>query len=252
MACTIPLLAACTAWRPHDAVQAQPPGPAAPALAETEGRVASGDPPAPVSSSAPYAGTSPDDVAVLVNKTHGLPADYAPDDLIEPDVPFIFAEKHERRLLRQVAAGALEELFAAAREDGVYLAGVSGYRSQATQQALFEYYVQRDGAEKARMFSAEPRHSEHETGLAMDVSGSTGQCAAEDCFAGTPEAAWLARRAHEYGYIVRYPKGKEDITGYKYEPWHLRYVGPEMARVLAERGITLEEYYAETPPAAAG
>ncbi|MBW7456192.1 M15 family metallopeptidase, partial [Paenibacillus sepulcri] len=81
-----------------------------------------------------------------------------------------------------------------------------------------------------------------QTGLAIDVTGKDGKCAASDCFAGTPEAKWLAEHADEYGFIIRYPEGKEDITGYKYEPWHIRYVGKEIAKVVASEDLTLEQY----------
>jgi D-alanyl-D-alanine carboxypeptidase len=189
-------------------------------------------------------------MAVLINKEFGLPEDYAPTDLVYPDVPFLFKEKIEKRQMRSEAAGALEELFAAAKKDGIYLAGVSAYRSTKTQTALFNRYVKKDGLEKAKTYSAEPGHSEHTTGLAIDVSGSTGKCAAESCFGDTDEAKWLDKHVTEYGFIIRYPEGKEKITGYKYEPWHLRYVGKEMAKDIGERGITLEEYYDAVPVSA--
>lgn len=189
--------------------------------------------------------TNPDAIDVLVNKEYALSPDYVPPDLVEPAVRFIFAEKHERRLMRAEAAAALEEMFAAAEEDGIYLAGVSGYRSYAYQEMLFTSYVSTDGLEKAQRYSARPGQSEHQTGLAMDISGSTGECAADDCFAGTPEAEWLADHAHEFGFIVRYPEGKEDVTGYMYEPWHVRYLGSELARKVYDSGLTYEEYLAK-------
>lgn len=189
----------------------------------------------------------PESITALVNKQNALPDDYKPNDLVYPDVPFLFKEKIEKRMLRKEAAEALEKLFAAAKEDGVALAGVSAYRSHATQKALFERYVKKDGEAKARTYSAVPGTSEHETGLAIDVSGSDGKCAASDCFADTKEAEWLAEHAPEYGFIIRYPKGKENITGYQYEPWHLRYVGTEIAKETAEKGITLEEYFGAVP-----
>lgn len=185
---------------------------------------------------------APSAIAVLVNKSYKLPDNYKPDDLVEPEIPFIFTEKSDKRLMRKEAAGALEKLVAAAKKDGIWLAGVSGFRSQATQKSLFERYVKKDGEEAARKYSAVPGHSEHQTGLAMDVSGSDGKCAASDCFAGTKEANWLDAHAPDYGFIIRYPKGKEEITGYQYEPWHLRYVGIETAKEIHEKGITLEEY----------
>ncbi|MEK4849412.1 M15 family metallopeptidase [Paenibacillus sp. FSL H7-0756] len=189
----------------------------------------------------------PESIAVMVNKQYSLPDKYKPSDLVYPDVPFIFSEKIEKRMLRREAAAALEEMFAGAKADGVYLAGVSGYRSESTQKRLFNNYVARDGEEKARTYSAMPGHSEHQTGLAIDLSGRDGKCAAESCFAGTKEAEWLAAHAAEYGYIIRFLEGKEAITGYKYEPWHVRYVGKEIAASIAERGITLEEYYDAVP-----
>lgn len=191
---------------------------------------------------------NPSDVTVLVNKQIMLPDGYKPSDLVEPKVPFIFQEKDERRLLRKEAAEAMEAMFAGARKDGIYLAGVSGYRSYETQKTLYDYYVKVQGKEEASKYSAEPGHSEHQTGLAIDVSGSTGKCAAADCFADTPEAKWLASHAFEYGFIIRYLKGKEDITGYNYEPWHLRYVGIQTAREIADKGITLEEYEQNARP----
>jgi D-alanyl-D-alanine carboxypeptidase len=186
----------------------------------------------------------PASITVLVNKKYALPKEYVPDDLVEPDVPFIFKEKLEKRKMRKEAAEALEALFAAAKEDGILLAGVSGYRSYETQKGLYNTYVKRDGQAAADRYSARPGHSEHSTGLAMDVSGIDGKCAATDCFANTPEAKWLAEHVYDYGFIIRYPEGKEDITGYKYEPWHLRYVGVDAAREIRDLGVTLEEYIA--------
>ncbi|WP_419885384.1 M15 family metallopeptidase [Paenibacillus sp. B-A-8] len=189
----------------------------------------------------------PDSIAVMVNKQYGLPDNYKPSDLVYPDVRFTFKEKIEKRMMRKEAAEALEKLFAGAEEDGIYLAGVSAYRSKETQTRLFNRYVEKDGEELARTYSAVPGYSEHQTGLAIDVSGSDGKCAAESCFGGTKEAEWLAQHAAEYGYIIRFPEGKQDITGYKYEPWHIRFVGKDIATYIAEKGITLEEYYDVVP-----
>lgn len=193
------------------------------------------------------AAADPQSIAVLINKQFALPEDYEPKDLVYPDVRFTFKEKIEKRMLRKEAAAALEEMFAGAEKDGIYLAGVSAYRSHKTQTALFNRYVAKDGEEVAKTYSAVPGHSEHETGLAIDVSGSDGKCAAESCFGDTKEAAWLADHAVDYGFIIRYPEGKEGITGYKYEPWHLRYVGKEISTDIGERDITLEEYYDAVP-----
>lgn len=191
--------------------------------------------------------TDPQSITVMVNKQYALPDNYSPDDLVYPEVRFIFSEKIEKRMLRKEAAEALERLFEGAEKDGIYLSGVSGYRSHATQTSLFQRYVDRDGEEKAKTYSAVPGHSEHETGLAIDVTSSDGKCAAQDCFGGTPEALWLADHAHEYGFIIRYPEDKDAITGYQYEPWHLRYVGKDLAGEIMEKGLTLEEYYGVVP-----
>jgi D-alanyl-D-alanine carboxypeptidase len=183
----------------------------------------------------------PGAVDVLVNKRVRLPDGWAPRRLVVPRVPFTFTGMHEKRRLRPVAARALEALFADAAAGGAPLAGVSGYRSEATQRSLFEYHVGRLGRAQARRVSARPRHSEHETGLAIDVTSADGRCPAEPCFAGTRAARWVARHAPEHGFVVRYPEDGEASTGYAYEPWHLRYLGRERARALAASGLTYEQ-----------
>lgn len=190
---------------------------------------------------------NPDSIPVLVNKQNILPESYNPKDLVRTDIPFISNVTNEKRKMRKEAAAAIEKLFSEAKAEGITLLGVSAYRSHATQTTLFNHYVSRDGYEKARTYSALPGTSEHETGLAIDVTGGNGACAAEDCFGGTEEAIWLEEHAAEYGFIIRYPKGKEAITGYQYEPWHIRYVGKEIALEIMGAGITLEEYVNETP-----
>jgi zinc D-Ala-D-Ala carboxypeptidase len=219
------------------------------------GKIAEPPPSVSVGSQAKYAGkgedvkvvATPDSVPVLVNKQNKLPDDYEPADLVDAGIPFIFKEDSPKRKMRTEAAKAIEKLFGAAEQEGVKLLGVSAYRSHVTQEALFNYYVDRDGYETAATYSALPRSSEHETGLAIDVTGGNGKCAAEDCFGNTVEAKWLDEHASAFGFIIRYPKGKEAITGYQYEPWHLRYVGKTIAKEIMGRGITLEEYYNVIP-----
>lgn len=189
--------------------------------------------------------TNPSDVLVLVNKERNLPADYVPEGLTPPDIPFYFKENIEKRWMRPDAAAAIEEMFAAAKEDGIELIGASAYRSYETQKSLFNRYVQTHGLEEAETFSARPGQSEHQTGLTIDVYHKNITNGLEESFGETPEGMWVAEHAHEYGFIIRYPKGKEDITGYKYEPWHLRYVGKEAAKEIYEKGITLEEYLSD-------
>lgn len=194
-----------------------------------------------------YTTKYPASTAVVVNKKIYLPKNYVPKNLVYPKTSFIFKKKVEKRKLREEAGVALEKMFEAAKRDKIYLSGVSGYRSYATQMAVFNRYVKRDGYEKARRYSAVPGTSEHQTGLAIDVSGSNGKCAAASCFANTKEAKWLDRNSANFGYIVRYPKGKEHVTGYKYEPWHLRYVGSGIAKDMKRRNLTLEEYFGIFP-----
>ena len=187
---------------------------------------------------------NPASIAVLVNKQHKLPGGYEPNDLVYTKIPFIpTSAKAEKREMRSKAAAAVKNLFDGAKAQGVNLLGVSAYRSEKTQISLFNTYVNRDGYEKAKSYSALPGTSEHETGLAIDVTGGDGKCAASDCFGGSPEARWLKDHAADYGFIIRYPKGKESITGYQFEPWHIRYVGTELAKEIMSQGITLEEYY---------
>ena len=112
----------------------------------------------------------------------------------------------------------------------------SAFRSYDYQNTLYNNYVSWYGKEQADTFSARAGYSEHQTGLAIDVN------TIDDSFAYTPEAVWLAHPAHEYGFIIRYPKGKESITGYQYEPWHIRYLGIETATAVYNSGLTLEEY----------
>lgn len=175
---------------------------------------------------------------MLVNKKRPLqPADYAPVDLRVPQVPASKADV----LLRDAAAGAAEELFAAARQDGVDLTLVSAYRSYGYQQGTYDRWVQRYGQAEADRISARPGHSEHQTGLTMDVGAASGRCTLEQCFGDTPEGRWLVQHAAEHGWIIRYPQGAEPVTGYSYEPWHLRYLGStEVAAAVQQAGGVLE------------
>jgi D-alanyl-D-alanine carboxypeptidase len=113
---------------------------------------------------------------------------------------------------------------------------VSGFRSYSRQKTIYNNYVAIDGVTKADTYSARPGHSEHQTGLAFDVG------AIDDNYGNTAAGKWLANNAHKYGFIIRYPKGKTHITGYKYEPWHIRYIGTNHATTIYNKQITLEEY----------
>ncbi|WP_407082982.1 M15 family metallopeptidase [Paenibacillus polygoni] len=189
--------------------------------------------------------TNAEAVTVIVNKERSLPEGYEPDDLVEPNVPFSFDGPHEKRHLRKEAAAALEELFAAAKEDGIELRAVSGYRSYNRQVSVYNSSVERNGEEYAARVSAKPGYSEHQTGLAIDVSSPSVGNVIEEVFGDSEEGKWLEEHAPEYGFVIRYLKDREDITGYVYEPWHIRYVGKELAPDIAESGLTLEEYFDE-------
>jgi D-alanyl-D-alanine carboxypeptidase len=187
---------------------------------------------------------NPENILALVNKEQSLPANYKPNDLVIPNVPFTFAETNvEKRYMRAEAAKALEEMFAKAKEEQIFLYAVSGYRSYERQKALFDAEVNRVGKDKAVMAVAIPGRSEHQTGLAVDITSPSVQYEITQAFGETKEGKWVAEHAHEFGFIIRYPKGKEGITGYQYEPWHLRYVGKKAAKIIFEKRITLEEYF---------
>ncbi len=159
---------------------------------------------------------------LIANKTYSLPASYAPGD--------ITAE----------CRAAFKEMAAAAANDGVSLFIVSGYRSYATQSGLYQRYAARDGYAAADTYSARPGYSEHQTGLAMDLNSVSAS------FANTKEGRWLAANAYKYGFIIRYPLGKQSVTGYVYEPWHVRYLGKDLAAAVYRSGECLEEYFGIT------
>ena len=179
--------------------------------------------------------------AILVNKTSALPSDYEPSDLTRPDVKYAPGVAESRKQMRPAAARALEELFKAAADDGIELLAISGYRSYWTQNDLYRR-LKETSLEYVSVYVAKPGQSEHQTGLAMDL-GCTGYTDLTERFAETPAYAWLSEHAHEYGFIIRYPKDGTAETGYAYEPWHIRYLG-DLAEDVYESGLTLEAWYA--------
>lgn len=154
---------------------------------------------------------------LVANKTYSLPEDYAPG--VDP-----------------TANAALEKMFDAAADDGISLWVVSGYRSYDHQYNTYYGYVARSGQAEADRYSARPGHSEHQTGLAFDLNSL------EQSFGETAAGKWLKAHCHEYGFIIRYPEDKESVTGYMYEPWHVRYLGEDIAADVFESGLCLEEY----------
>ncbi|MBM7599763.1 LAS superfamily LD-carboxypeptidase LdcB [Virgibacillus halotolerans] len=184
----------------------------------------------------------PNDILVLVNKAHALPDDYEPADLVFPDVRFPFTEDLPKKQMRKEAAKALEKMFAEADSEKLDLFAQSGYRSYERQDAIFAANVEKNGEKAANNYSARPGESEHQTGLVMDVTSPEVNYGLEIEFGDTKEGKWLAKHAADYGFIIRYPEEKEDITEYQYEPWHIRYVGKKAAKEIMSEGITLEEY----------
>ncbi|MDT0125192.1 M15 family metallopeptidase [Paenibacillus sp. RRE4] len=189
--------------------------------------------------------TNAEAMTVIVNKQRSLPEGYEPSDLVEPDVPFSFEGPHEKRHMRKEAAEALEKLFAGAKADGIELRAVSGYRSYKRQVSIYNNNVKTKGEEYASRVSAVPGRSEHQTGLAIDVSSPSVGNVLEEVFGSSKEGKWLDEHAAEYGFIIRYPKGQESKTGYVYEPWHIRYVGADIAPDVVKSGLTLEDYFDE-------
>lgn len=187
---------------------------------------------------------NPDKIDVLVNRKSNLPSTYVPEDLVTlSEVPTVL-QNPEVNQMRKAAYEALKELFEAAmEEEGFELYARSGYRSYNTQTALYSSYVESNGQEAADKYSAKPGQSEHQTGLAIDITCGALNYTLDTTFADTDEGKWVAENAHRFGYIIRYPKDMEDITGYLYEPWHIRYLGVELATKVYESGLTLEEYF---------
>ncbi|KRE74234.1 M15 family metallopeptidase [Arthrobacter sp. Soil762] len=250
------VLAACTPEAPAAVAPASSPAPgvtsaspsavSAPSVDSTTA-AAEPPPPAPVPPSAAlprqFSLTDPASPWLVVNKRRPLaPADYVPADLVQPNVRL--AVSGEAALLNSTTAAAAEAMFAAAAEDGVSMTLASGYRSYGTQVATYNGYVAARGQADADTASARPGYSEHQTGWSFDIGDGGGACGFQPCFADQPAAVWAKANGHRFGFVVRYPWMFHPITGYYYEPWHLRYIGAEAATDMATRGInTVEEYF---------
>ncbi len=164
---------------------------------------------------------------LIANKSYGLPKSYNPGSLTSET--------------KKAANEMFEDYI---EENNKKMWAQSGFRSYETQKSIYERYVKRDGQAGADRYSARPGNSEHQTGLAFDVC-VTGYACISSGFNDTAPAKWLSANAYKYGFILRYPKGKESITGYKHESWHFRYVGKDLAQKLYNDGdwITMEEYF---------
>ena len=174
---------------------------------------------------------------VLVNREHGLDKNYIPIDLSIPEIPFtdeaIDEEKHVAGIMKE----PLEELTNEAEKEGIFLMGNSAYRSYESQKNVYNNRVKNQGKESADAYVAKPGFSEHQTGLCIDITNKD-----RYFVEGTEEVEWLKENCSKFGFIIRYPKDKKDVTGIEYEPWHIRYVGKDVAKYISDNGITLEEY----------
>lgn len=190
--------------------------------------------------------TSPSSITCLITRKFRLPSDYIPADLTPPDVKFSFNYVTDKRMMTRTAGNAMKEMFDAALKDGIELVAVSGYRSYERQIEIYVENVVGKGSEGADAVSAKPGGSEHQSGLTMDLSSNSAKLDLTQAFGATKEGKWLAENCSKYGFIIRYPKGKEKVTGYEYEPWHIRYVGPALSQYLYDNSLTLDEYYGIT------
>lgn len=181
----------------------------------------------------PSVESSPESLRCLVNKMRPFgQKDWAPSDLVD----------FEGQQLRAEAAQAARTMVDAAKAEGVTLTVSSAYRSYAVQQQTYQHWVSVNGQKVADQLSARPGYSEHQTGLAIDFSSPEG-CRLEECYEDTRAGRWLAKNAQNYGFILRFPKGQQAVTGYLFEPWHYRYLGKDLtARYVASGANTLEEF----------
>lgn len=266
-------LAACSPAAPQEpaagsgsatTTAAPPPSPSPSATASASEAPVPDSTPAAVPGGTPSAGPAPSASApgpqhsksdpasqwVVVNKHRALsPAAFVPADLVRPRIRL--ATSGEAALLNSTTAVAAETMFAAAAAEGVTMTLASGYRSFTTQTATYDNWVRTKGQAMADTASARPGYSEHQTGWSFDIGDGSGAHSFQPEFANLPAAIWAKANAHRFGFVVRYPWMFHDITGYWYEPWHLRFIGVEAATDMTTRGIaTLEEYFGlEAAPA---
>ncbi len=180
---------------------------------------------------------NPHDLLVLVNKYNRLPSNFRPYNLVSMD-PNYTVRDGKQYLMEKTAYDSFARMADAARKEGVSIKAISTYRTEDYQKNLYNKKVRATGFQNAENYSARPGFSEHQTGLAVDINSTRAS------FEKTNVFKWLQVHAHEYGYILRYPKGQRWITGYEYEPWHYRYVGVETATKIKQEGLNYEQYCA--------
>ena len=177
-------------------------------------------------------------INILVNKYNYLPNDYIPNNLVEINNNYDYTGK----LLVKEALDNYNDMKSDLESNNLKLRVISSYRTDQYQLELYNKYKEKDGEEIADTYSARPGYSEHQTGLCIDVDNTK---VYYEEFENTEEFKWMQENSYKYGFILRYPKDKEDITGYKYESWHYRYVGKEIAKYIHDNNISFEEYYIE-------
>ncbi|MBR6472680.1 MAG: M15 family metallopeptidase [Firmicutes bacterium] len=186
-----------------------------------------------------------DDLLMLINKYYGVPSDYYPNDMVSIASKYM---TYSNAKMKEVAYKAFKKMYKAAAEKGLNFKICSAYRTYSTQRSLFNNYINSRGYKTAFVLSAYPGRSEHHSGLAIDLLTGRNGWSLTNSFANTKEGKWIKKHCAEYGFIIRYPDGKTDITGYGYESWHLRYVGKTAAKEIMSEGLTLEEYLDKLPP----
>ena len=192
-----------------------------------------------------YSISDPASIWVVVNKQRPLnPKTYVSTQLVVPNIPLRLGSGSSEMRVSATISGALEQMTQAAKNEGANLMLASGYRSYGSQSAIYSSHVKTYGQVSADRQSARPGHSEHQTGLAADLEPSNRACEIAQCFGTLAEGKWLAANAYKYGFIIRYQSDKEAVTGYMYEPWHVRYVGVGLATEMNKQAITtLEEFF---------
>lgn len=176
--------------------------------------------------------------AMLVNKYYELGEDYEPDDLVDVDIKYYYGGPKK---VRREAYEAFKRMWDGANREGIYLIIDSAYRSYKSQLEVYKEYENNKGTKFADSIAARPGFSEHQTGLALDIYAK--ECTSAKTFKDSKAYAWLIANSYKYGFILRYPDGKNKLTGYNYESWHYRYLGEELALKVYESGLTYDEYY---------
>lgn len=172
----------------------------------------------------------------LVNKYNYLKEEFVPNNLVEMTTPY----SKEGIYLVEEARDNFYKLVDKAKEEGLTIRAISAYRGYTYQKRLYDKYVEADGVNKADTYSARPGYSDHQTGLVVDVDNTISSF---ENFTNTKEYQWMLDNSYKYGFILRYPSGKESITGYQFESWHYRYVGLKLAKKIKASNLTFDEYF---------